>query len=159
MNDSSENSTQDLCVRSRSHQEGQEPDMTPMVDVTFLLLIFFMVTASFSLQKSIPMPRAQSELPSDKPDDVPPRELVTVTVEIDEFNGYLVIAKDFEHQTTGKLAVTAKLKQAVDPSAAGMRLAIVCHERAKLQCLVDVMDAGTIAAYDELQITEVEELN
>jgi biopolymer transport protein ExbD len=28
-------------------------DMTPMVDVTFLLLIFFMITASFSMQKSL----------------------------------------------------------------------------------------------------------
>jgi len=35
--------------------ELQEPglDMTPMVDVTFLLLIFFMITASFTLQKSL----------------------------------------------------------------------------------------------------------
>jgi biopolymer transport protein ExbD len=29
-------------------------DMTPMVDVTFLLLIFFMITASFNIQKSMP---------------------------------------------------------------------------------------------------------
>jgi biopolymer transport protein ExbD len=29
-------------------------DMTPMVDVTFLLLIFFMITAAFNLQKSMP---------------------------------------------------------------------------------------------------------
>jgi biopolymer transport protein ExbD len=28
-------------------------DMTPMVDVTFLLLIFFMITASFAMQKSL----------------------------------------------------------------------------------------------------------
>ena len=28
-------------------------DMTPMVDVTFLLLIFFMITAAFDLQKSL----------------------------------------------------------------------------------------------------------
>lgn len=33
-----------------------EMDLTPMVDVTFQLLIFFMVTASFSLQKSIEVP-------------------------------------------------------------------------------------------------------
>lgn len=33
--------------------DGGELDMTPMVDVTFLLLIFFMITASFSLQKSL----------------------------------------------------------------------------------------------------------
>src|SRR5512146_2340419 len=31
-------------------------DMTPMVDVTFLLLIFFMVTAAFALQRSIQIP-------------------------------------------------------------------------------------------------------
>lgn len=34
----------------------EEMDLTPMVDVTFLLLIFFMITASFSLQKTIPFP-------------------------------------------------------------------------------------------------------
>ena len=28
-----------------------ESDMTPMVDVTFLLLIFFLVTAAFALQE------------------------------------------------------------------------------------------------------------
>lgn len=33
-----------------------EMDMTPMVDITFLLLIFFMVTASYSLQRSIEVP-------------------------------------------------------------------------------------------------------
>jgi len=33
--------------------DESEMDMTPMVDVTFLLLIFFMITASFSLQKSM----------------------------------------------------------------------------------------------------------
>ncbi len=33
-----------------------ELDMTPMVDVTFLLLIFFMVTAAFTMQKSFQVP-------------------------------------------------------------------------------------------------------
>ena len=34
----------------------EEMDLTPMVDVTFLLLIFFMITASFSVQKTLPTP-------------------------------------------------------------------------------------------------------
>lgn len=36
-------------------------DMTPMVDVTFLLLIFFMITASFSLQRSLPATAPEPE--------------------------------------------------------------------------------------------------
>lgn len=36
-------------------------DMTPMVDVTFLLLIFFMITASFSLQRSLPSTAPEPE--------------------------------------------------------------------------------------------------
>ena len=38
-----------------------EVDMTPMVDVTFLLLIFFMVTAVFSSQKSFQIPTPKEE--------------------------------------------------------------------------------------------------
>lgn len=36
--------------------DQEEMDLTPMVDMTFLLLIFFMITASFSVQKSIEVP-------------------------------------------------------------------------------------------------------
>jgi biopolymer transport protein ExbD len=43
----------------RAKDEGL--DMTPMVDVTFLLLIFFMVTAAFHLQKSIEVPPPDQE--------------------------------------------------------------------------------------------------
>lgn len=62
-------------------------DMTPMVDVTFLLLIFFMITASFSMQKSLettaPKPdeegAAQAVVMEDLEDD-------SVIVSIDEEN-------------------------------------------------------------------------
>jgi len=40
----------------KADTEFEEMDLTPMVDVTFLLLIFFMITASFSLQKAIQTP-------------------------------------------------------------------------------------------------------
>lgn len=45
----------------RRETEVDEMDLTPMVDMTFLLLIFFMITASFSLQKSIEVPRPSPE--------------------------------------------------------------------------------------------------
>lgn len=39
----------------------EELDMTPMVDMTFLLLIFFMVTATFSQQKTLQVPSPDSD--------------------------------------------------------------------------------------------------
>ncbi|WP_153559154.1 ExbD/TolR family protein [Roseimaritima sediminicola] len=144
---------------ARKSRDDGELDMTPMVDVTFLLLIFFMVTASFSLQKSIPMPRSQSDQPSTNTEEQEEDDFETVTVEIDEYNGYLIIAADFERECTSKLAITSGLREAFNSSAGGMRLAITVHEKAKLQSLVDVMDAGTIANYAEIQITEVEHLD
>ena len=41
-----------------------ELDMTPMGDVTFLLLIFFMVTAAFTMQKSFQLPAPNEDVPS-----------------------------------------------------------------------------------------------
>jgi len=57
----------------------QELDMTPMVDVTFLLLLFFMVTAAFNLQKAIVLPTGPSF-------DSTPAVQETMTIHVDEFN-------------------------------------------------------------------------
>lgn len=46
---------------SKSPPDFEEMDLTPMVDVTFLLLIFFMITASFNLQKRFEVPPAKTD--------------------------------------------------------------------------------------------------
>ena len=142
---------------ARPERAEEELDMTPMVDVTFLLLIFFMVTASFSLQKSIEMPRQQTDAPSTQAIEEDPEELDQVEVQIDEFGGFLVLATDWEAETPGKQNLISKLREAKVADAA--KLVIKVHEEAKLQSLVDGMDAGTIAGYAEIQVTQVEQFD
>jgi biopolymer transport protein ExbD len=98
-----EDEIDEVLIRKKRPEE--EMDMTPMVDVTFLLLIFFMVTAAFSLQKSIEMPRQQTDAPSTQVTDEEDDELETIEVEVDEFGGFLVIAQDWERETIGKQGI------------------------------------------------------
>ncbi len=141
---------------ARIKRKEEELDMTPMVDVTFLLLIFFMVTASFSLQKSIEMPRQQTDAPSLNVQDEEEDELDMVTVQIDEYGSFLVLAPDWERETPGKQNLTSALREAIGEGAGAVRLVIEVHEDAKLRYLVDCMDAGTISGYSEIQVTQVD---
>ncbi|MBB3208592.1 biopolymer transport protein ExbD [Rhodopirellula rubra] len=140
----------------RKKRDDGELDMTPMVDVTFLLLIFFMVTASFSLQKSIQMPRQNSDLPSMSNVEEPTEELDPIELEIEENGSFLVLAPEWEKETPGKHNLINALREALGGNKDGMRLDIKVHENAKLQMLVDAMDAGTIAGFTEIQVAEVD---
>ena len=150
-----EDEIDEVLIRKKRPEE--EMDMTPMVDVTFLLLIFFMVTAAFSLQKSIEMPRQQTDAPSTQVTDEEDDELETIEVEVDEFGGFLVIAQDWERETVGKQGLIRTFKEALSASKDAMRLNVKVHEMAKLHSLVDAMDAGTIAGFAELEVVQVEE--
>ena len=141
---------------TRPEREEDELDMTPMVDVTFLLLIFFVVTASFQLQKSIMMPRQQTDAPSTNSVEEDPEELDQVELQIDEEGSFMVITDEGEKDPLGKQALISTLKEARADKAA--KLIIKVQEQCQLQALVDGMDAGTIAGYEDLQVTQVEEL-
>ncbi len=143
-------------VLKKSERPEEEIDMTPMVDVTFLLLIFFMVTAAFSLQKSIQMPRQQTDAPSSTAVIDDPDQLDQVEIQVDEFGSFLVMAPDWERETPGKQNLISALREAIAGNKDGMKLIVKVHEMAKLKSLVDAMDAGTIAGYSELQVTQVE---
>ncbi|EMI41514.1 ExbD/TolR family protein [Rhodopirellula sp. SWK7] len=134
-------------------------DMTPMVDVTFLLLIFFMVTASFSMQKSIQIPRQTSDDASHRPiDDVLP-DLPSVEVQINKDGGFLVLGIAWQREVLGKQSLLATLDEIMQTAPQPMRLNVKVHEAAKLQYLVDCLDAGSIVGFAETQITVEETLD
>ena len=105
----------------------------------------------------IEMPRQQTDAPSTQAIEEDPEELDQVELQIDEMGGFLVLAADWEAETPGKQNLISKLREAKVADAA--KLIIKVHEDAILQSLVDGMDAGTIAGYSEIQVTQVEQFD
>ncbi len=139
-------------------------DMTSMVDVTFLLLVFFMVTASFSIQRSIPMPRQFSDEASVKPSDETP-ESSSVFVEIDGYGGFLVRTDAWEKSTVGKQNLTSLLRDAIGDvkdrtdtttPIAGKMIEVTVDGQANLQSMIDGIDASTSVGFASIQVHQNE---
>ena len=102
-----------LEFRSPRRGDEGEVDMTPMVDVTFLLLIFFMVTAAFTMQKSFKLPAPQENAPSAQVRDSV-EDAGVITVRIDEYNTFHVSASrwDEEQEAPSEQELLRRLREA-----------------------------------------------
>lgn len=142
---------------------GEDMDMTPMVDVTFLLLIFFMITASFSVQKAIQRPAARKEDPStntvqQEEDDNPD----IVTVQVDEFNAYNVITTDWDRVAGSKQDLIVALNDAHAGDASGnqpSKLIVQAHEDCMHGSVVAALDAGREAQFESFEVSTVEQFD
>ena len=133
-----------------------ELDMTPMVDVTFLLLIFFMVTASFTLQKSIPQPPASSDEASmNVQEEEDAKDYVEVI--IDQNNTYYVTSRgDEEREAPSETEMRSLVKDAVD-TFGPERMVITAHVDATHARLITACDAGQSSNLAiEVKTTDVE---
>ena len=118
-----------------------ELDMTPMVDVTFLLLIFFMVTASFTLQKSMPQPPASSDEASmNVQEEEEAKDYVEVI--IDQNNTYYVTSRgEEEREAPSETEMRTLVKDAVD-TFGPERMVITVHVDATYARYITACDAG-----------------
>ncbi|TGY88515.1 biopolymer transporter ExbD [Marinicauda algicola] len=71
--------------RNRGGDDKAEVNMTPMLDIVFILLIFFIVTATFLQEEGIDM-----RPPPPPPEDQPQSENPVILVQIDENNNVFV---------------------------------------------------------------------
>jgi len=138
-----------------------EMDMTPMVDVTFLLLIFFMVTAAFSIQRSMQMPNQKSDEPSenvqvedteDNPD--------YVQVFVDEFNTYHVTTVNWEEEAPSPHELLIKLRRAREEETDGKKptkLRVTANADCLYEYVIKAMDVGAIVGMEEVQVEMTEE--
>ena len=134
-----------------------ELDMTPMVDVTFLLLIFFMVTASFTLQKSIPQPPAASDAPSTNVVEEEEEEQDYVEVLIDQNNSYYNTTRDSEEREAPSETEMRRMVKDAKDTYNPERIVITAHVDATHARLIAVCDAGQSSGLTiEVKTTDLE---
>ena len=64
--------------RKKKAGDSQEVDLTPMLDVVFIMLIFFIVTASFVKEKGLDLNRP-SKNQQERPDDAKKSIVINIT--------------------------------------------------------------------------------
>lgn len=141
----------------KSESREAEMDMTPMVDVTFLLLIFFMVTAAFTLQKSmeIPKPENVDEPSTVQTDDEQENEAVTIHIDAD--NTFRVITADDEFECPSQQEMFVRLRGAMNAMPRPERLIVRANGDCLHERVVTALDAGTEVGIEDIQLVTVDE--
>ncbi len=146
--------------KAESEEEDLEWDITPMVDVAFLLLIFFMITASFSIQKAIPTAPPQEDRPGSATTVREAERFADVlTLQIDEFNGYTLVTNDgTEFQSSSKQELIAQLEEIhLEQENLSVKVLVQAHNMSTHGAVVSGIDAARKAGYVNFQVQAVDE--
>ncbi len=139
---------------------GEGLDMTPMVDVVFLLLIFFMVTAAFSLQKALEVP---------PPDEQEEAAQARTYEEIQEDDDFVIVRIDQdstiwvdESEAFSEQDLLVKLREAREgPPGSTSRgpssLLVMADGDARHEAVVMALDAGNAVGMESVRLATVDE--
>jgi biopolymer transport protein ExbD len=129
-------------VKRRRHvDEEAEINITPMLDIVFIMLIFFIVTTSFVKEKGLEISR---------PSNVPPKEVIQdkgpIVVKINSGSLISVKGRILEPQ-----AVQANLERerAEKPDAP---LIVAAHPEADTEVLVTILDAAKAVGIESVSV-------
>jgi biopolymer transport protein ExbD len=127
----------------RQSREALQINLTPLIDVVFLLLIFFMVSTNFNreTQLQVNLPTAQSGVESEDSDVLDIGISQDGTISID---GQNLITREFD-------MVVGALRQAAHGED-NPRLIISADGMAPHQALIRVMDAAASLGYSRIAL-------
>ena len=117
-------------IAKQQDQDGAEIDLTPMLDVVFIMLIFFIVVASFIKEAGVEVNRPDDNQPDD------PVDSTSILVEVASDNQIWM-----ENRRVDIRAVRANIQRllAEDPEAP---VTIKVEKGAEAGIVVDVADAA-----------------
>jgi biopolymer transport protein ExbD len=120
--------------RARKKRVGVRIDMTPMVDVAFLLLIFFMVTTVFRrpLAMEINMPEPDVRV------EVPESNVMSIFIAPDEAMSFKIGKSELAPITWPELEPTFRANADANPN---LIILVKINRKARYEPMVDMMDA------------------
>jgi biopolymer transport protein ExbD len=131
----------------RSRQEEVSVNITPLIDVVFLLLIFFMVTTTFTreTQLQIDLPESQSQISAEQ---LKPLEVLIDRNGNYAINGQVLIKHDIQ-----------SLKRAISETSDDTSTPIVltADSNAPHQAFIVALDAVAQLGFSKVSITTQEE--
>jgi biopolymer transport protein ExbD len=141
---------QGVLGRVKKKRTGVRIDMTPMVDVAFLLLIFFMVTTVFrrplAMEVNLPEPGAKVE--------VPESNVMTVYVDRDEQLYFKLGKSGIEPITWPELKPTFEANAQANPD---LIILVKISREARYESMVDMMDTLEDAQMQRFSLVPLEE--
>ncbi len=125
-----------------SAEDKAEIDLTPMLDVVFIMLIFFIVTASFIKEKSLGI-----NVPEDTPQtNVDPTENKNILVQVKATDEIFIDTRRVDIRSVRSLIAQ---KKAENPQAA---VIVRAHEQSSAESYVAIADAAREAKIKNISL-------
>jgi biopolymer transport protein ExbD len=126
--------------RVARHSEEAEINITPMLDVVFIMLIFFIVTTSFVKEIGIDVNRPSNAPPTEK------KISEVIAIRIDELGQITV-----QNRSVDVRAVRANIESALatKPEAS---VVVISHRDSDAGVLVQVIDQARVAGADKVSL-------
>jgi biopolymer transport protein ExbD len=144
----------------RERESDDEIDMTPMIDCVFLLLIFFLVTAAFALQKSLEMPT---------PDKQESAEQARTVEDVLNNDDYVIVRVDKDStvwvndsEAPSRQELLFKLREARQgmrgsTSKGPSNLLVLADGDARHETVVMALDAGNVVGMESVRLATVDD--
>lgn len=126
--------------RQRTPRSESEINITPMLDVVFILLIFFIVTTSFVKERGLPL---SSSSRSNQSEQIPAPPLLLQINALGQFQ--------LAQQSIQASALRARLA-AMHAQRPEQALIISAHPDSPVEAVVLALDAGRLAGIENLQV-------
>ncbi|MFS1701912.1 biopolymer transporter ExbD [Aestuariibacter sp. GS-14] len=129
-------------MKRKKHTSGDDEaqvDMTPMLDIVFIMLIFFIVTTSFVKEKGLDVNRPENKPPSDNPTR-------SLSIRIDEMGKIMMNGREVDIRRVVANIQTYLAESPTDSAA------IQAHKDTEHGVVVEVMNQAKEAGINKVSI-------